>query len=46
MRSPNISKSVARYQLSIDEAKVHLDFAVQPAKAGNAMDEARGKHGC
>ena len=28
--SPDISKSVARYQLAIDEAKVRLDFAVAP----------------
>ena len=30
IRTPDISKSVQRYQLAIDEAKVRLDFAVAP----------------
>ena len=30
IRSPDISKSVQRYQLAVDEAKVRLDFAVAP----------------
>ena len=27
---PNISKSIQRYQLGVDEAKVRLDLAVAP----------------
>ena len=30
IRTPDISKSVQRYQLAIDEAKVRLDFATSP----------------
>ena len=30
IRTPGISKSVQRYQLAIDEAKVRLDFATNP----------------
>ena len=30
IRSPNISKSIQRYQLAVDEAKARLDFAVSP----------------
>ena len=35
IRSPDISASVQRYQLAIDEAKVRLDFAVAPPGAGS-----------
>ena len=28
--TPDVSKSIPRYQLAIDEAKVRLDFAVAP----------------
>ena len=30
IRTPDISKSVQRYQLAVDEAKVRLDFATSP----------------
>ena len=31
IRKPDISKSVQRFQLTIDEAKVRLDLAVSPS---------------
>ena len=30
IRQPDLAKSVARYQLAIDEAKVRLDLAIAP----------------
>ena len=47
IRQPDLAKSVQRYQLAVDEAKVRLNLAVSPPGLAHACsnDNQHRKHG-
>ena len=47
IRQPNLAKSVQRYQLAVDQAKVRLNLAVAPMGLAHACanDNQDRKHG-